>query len=371
MSASQARSPVVATAPGKLILMGEHAVVYGRPALVAALGLRVRVRLSAGDAPGVELALPDVGVEGRVGWREAAEHARRVRGAWEAYAAQPTPERFARVGAGDPAHLVKTALGELLREVAERETTGAGEPPPTRLRIASELPVGSGFGSSAATAVAVVAAGLEWLGRSWSVETVDRLALEVERRQHGSPSGADHATVLRGGVLRVVRGADGALRITPLRVPPATLERFAVFHTGVPAETTGQVVAAVRSRWQARPRDFEGLLDRMGDAVADFADELAAPAADADRIAELIRAYELCLEELGVVPASLRAELGGAAANGVVAKISGAGSLTEGGAGSLLVFRRSPGAPTPAAFARFAAYPAELGVSGLEVERAA
>ena len=51
---------VRASAPGKLILMGEHAVVYGYPALTTAVDLRLEVTLEQGNAPGVAVQLPQL-----------------------------------------------------------------------------------------------------------------------------------------------------------------------------------------------------------------------------------------------------------------------------------------------------------------------
>jgi mevalonate kinase len=367
----EAKAPAasaVARVPGKLILMGEHAVVYGRPALVATVGLRVTVQATRepeSGAPGVLLDLRDLEHRERALWPDLVDYADRARRAWERYSENPSPERFADVETGDPAHLVKVALGELACEAAGRGTAGAL--PPVSLRIESELPLGSGFGSSAATAVGVLAAGMALLGGATDLPTLDRLALEVERRQHGMPSGADHNTVLRGGVLQILRDSSGALTLEPVQVSRETLERFSIFHTGAPAESTGEVVAAVRQRRSEDPATFERLLDRMGGSVVAFTDELTRPRPDATRLAELVRDYERCLERLGVVPESVRQRLTEAAAQGVIGKISGAGSLSEGGAGSLLVFGEMLGG-APAALSNYTPYPARLGVPGLELE---
>ncbi|HEY6552480.1 MAG TPA: galactokinase family protein, partial [Vicinamibacteria bacterium] len=67
------RAPLAVSAPGKLILMGEHAVVYGRPALVAAIDLRLRVSLSPADP--VILDLPGLGHLEHLSWREVRAYA--------------------------------------------------------------------------------------------------------------------------------------------------------------------------------------------------------------------------------------------------------------------------------------------------------
>ncbi len=356
---------VVASVPGKLILMGEHAAVYGRPALVAAVGLRATVKATvdaaaSGDA-GVILDLPGLGVRAGAGWPELAAYALRARAAWQRYAERPSAERFRAVSSGDPAHLVRIALGEAAGEV------GSDRLPPLALEIRSDLPVGSGFGSSAAVAVGILAACLTALGAEPDVSTLDRLALEVERRQHGTPSGVDHNTVLRGGVLKVTREPRGGLAVEPVEVAAATLERFTVVHTGTPAQSTGEVVATVRDRRDRDPASFERLLDRMAADVVSFARSLSEESPDWRHLAELMEDYESCLEEIGVVPPSVRRAIELARQEGVAAKVSGAGGLSDAGAGSLLVMTDGSGG-LPAAFAPYTAYPVRLGAPGLELE---
>lgn len=333
---AETRGAVAVSTPGKLILMGEHAVVYGRPALVSAIDLRLTARLArlpeaAGGA--IRLALPGLGCEAATSWAEVRAYARRARARWEGYAASPAPESFRALRGEDPIHLVKVALGEAAGHL---EISGDG--PAAALRVDSALPLGAGFGSSAAAAAAVVAAALDFLGAPADLATVERLVHEVERRQHGTPSGVDAATVLRGGILWARRReGEGGLAVEPVALRSRALGQLAVHDTGSPAEATGAVVAAVRER-RARDRaGVERLLDRMAEATADFRAALEGEGAGGD-LRDPIARFEECLEALGVVPGPVARIVRRIEAAGGAAKISGAGALSGSGAGALLVY---------------------------------
>lgn len=376
---------VAASAPGKLILAGEHAVVYGRPALVAAVDWRLAARFSApaeGSRSGsaasgpaeVHLDLPRLGAVQRVPWSEIAAYARLARERWERFAAAPGPESFRALRGDDALHLVKVALGEAAADIWAGGESGEdpeiGGPPPLALRIESDLPHGSGMGSSAAAAVVLVAGYLAWRGPSPPEPArIERLALEVERRQHGSPSGVDVATVLRGGLLWVERRPDGALATTPAAAHPALLSRLAVYQTGEPSEPTGEVVAAVAARRADRPAAVEGAFDRIAAATRTLAGAFASPAGDPLAPLEPLRAAEAALEELGVVPEPVREAVRRVEAAGGAAKVSGAGSLAGPSAGMLLVYHPDPeraaGWAFPAPFSRCLI---QLGAPGLRLE---
>ena len=321
------------SAPGKLILMGEHAVVYGRPALVAAIDLRLRVSLSPDDP--VILDLPGLGHSEHLSWREVRAYAAAARERWSEYALHPDSASFREMRGEDPAHVVKAALGEAIALLGEPEEG-------LSLLVESDLPIGSGFGSSAATALAVLAGAFRWLGAPLDLGQVERLALEVERRQHGNPSGVDGAAILRGGVLWAVRGPEG-LQIEPVRARSPLLARLRVYDTGMPPEATGAVVAAVRGRREADPAGIESVLDRIEAATIAFRGELEREEEDRDRALHLLRQAQACLEELGVVPGKVCAAVRQIEGAGGAAKISGAGSLAGPGAGSLLVYHPDPG----------------------------
>jgi mevalonate kinase len=349
--------------------MGEHAVVYGRPALAAAIDLRLTVRLSplpAGAGPALRLDLPGLPHVEETTWEAVRAHARAARANWEAYAREPSPERFRAVRGipgEEPAHLVKAALGEAA------EALGEASPPGARLRIDSALPVGSGFGSSAATAAGIVAAYLAFRGEALDLDRVERIVLEAERRQHGFPSGIDGATVLHGGLLWARKLAGGGLAAERVALRSPLLSHFRVCDTGMPAESTGAVVAAVRHARDQDPERHERILDRIAAATLAFRAELEREAEDPARVRELIAGCESCIEELGVVPVEIRSLVRRVEAEGGAAKISGAGSLAGPGAGSLLVYDPDPGRIAGWSFLRpFPFQAVNLGAPGLRLE---
>jgi mevalonate kinase len=376
-------TPFTVSAPGKLILMGEHAVVYGRPALVAAIDLRLFARFSPGrpaapDHPArLRIALPGLGTGcdvaniadiADIAWPEVSAYAREARGRWESYAAEPGPAAFRALRGGDPLHLVKVALGEAADALAALPGRN-GEPEPLDLHIESHLPLGSGMGSSAAAAVAVVAGYLLFRGMEIDLPWIERLAHEVERRQHGTPSGVDAATVARGGLLWAQRKGEAAgLAVEPVVARSALLRRIAVYDTGTPAEATGAVVAAVRERAAVHPRRHERLLDQIDNATRGLRAELTAEVEDPRRVVELIRAAQAALEALGVVPAAVRERVRAVEAAGGAAKISGAGALTGAAAGTLLAYHAEPDQLVRLPALALPQYPVHLGAAGLRRE---
>jgi mevalonate kinase len=343
--------------------MGEHAVVYGRPALAAAAGLHARVRIGPSPEPGVSLDLPAIGVHERVPWDELRRYAARARGAWQAFADRPDRAAFDRLRGHDPDHVVRVALGNAA------EICG-GPFEPVAVAVDSDIPVGAGLGSSASLAVAIVAAYLDARGRSVPASDVEHAALDIERCQHGFPSGLDHATVLRGGV--VWAELDGAaLGFERIRSAGRLLERFRVHHTGQPPEATGAVVAGVRARRDVDTGAFEDRLDRMEDETRRLRACLDRDDPNDPDVAAAIRGYERCLEEIGVVPEAVARCIRRIEERGGAAKISGAGSLAGPGAGSLLVFHPDPAAVESWPFlADWPRLSFALGVAGLAREAA-
>ncbi len=319
--------------PGKVILIGEHAAVYGRPALVAAIDLRTTAEVTTPPAgAGWELELDAISYRGRLSADTIERTAGSARAHWQRWSEGAAP--FTRPPAG-PEWLVVLALGEALGAL---EQHGLARPADLRLVLRSELPIGGGMGSSAAAAVAVIAGVLRHGGLEPAPALVDALALEVERRQHGRPSGVDAATVLRGGVIWVERAPAGELRLGAVELGADALSRLMVFDSGAPAESTGEVVDGVRQRGESMGPEFARVLDDLAAAAV----ELRRALASGGDCGAPQRAAHRSLSALGVVPAGVAERVERIEALGGSAKISGAGSLRGPGAGAVLVYHPEP-----------------------------
>lgn len=210
----------VGFAPGKLLLLGEHAVVYGAPALGFPLERGVKARLRPG--------------RGRV-------RARLARGL-------PRPEGET---SAEPRELVERALGALAGELD--------------VELELQVPPMCGYGSSAAVAVALLRARSAWLGKKpGSRRKQWEQALEVERAAHATPSGVDPAIVVWGSPLRFQR-VEGApvVRRQAVKRPVHLLAGWCGVHGGTRFSVSG--LAALRDR---RPT----LVGRAMDTLAEAAD---------------------------------------------------------------------------------------------------
>lgn len=323
-----ARTSVRVSTPGKLILMGEHAAVYGAPALVTAIGLRLETRLERTDQPGVEMDLPAIDHREHLSAAEVDDYCQSQRRAWEAHAANPGPDTFAALDDGEPARLVRVAIGECAELLGELDGL--------RLRVVSDLPLGAGLGSSAAAAVGITAAAAALVGEPLRWSRVGILAMQVERRQHGIPSGIDAATVFHGGVLSALRREDD-LDFEPQPARPDLLRQIHVVNTGAPAESTGEVVASVAQRRADSPAKFEATLEAMADATERFRQLITAPQTESADLLDPVCDYQRCLESIGVVPDPVKEIAREIERSGGAAKVSGAGALSGTCAGCLLI----------------------------------
>jgi mevalonate kinase len=200
---------------GKVILLGEHAVVYGVPAL--AVGI---------DRGAIARAEPLARGPSRL----------HIRGTRAVLADEPDSD-------------VARAFREVL--------AACGQAQPVHVEVSTDLPAGAGLGCSAALGVAIVRSLESLAGEAGGPvdQTIDR-AMAWERVFHGNPSGVDATVAATGGCRWFVRGgANEALRLgAPLSL--------AIGHTGLPSSTKGMVEGVARLK-QRRPdavtKTFEGI----------------------------------------------------------------------------------------------------------------
>lgn len=270
---------VTASAPGSLMLFGEHAVLHGHRALCAAVNRRLRVTACARSDRRVT-------IQSALGEREMA---------LDALDATP-PFQFA------------TAC------VAEARSGLAGG---VDLRIESEFRDDLGLGSSAAVTVATLAALDALAGRTVQAEDLHRRGTSVIRAVQGVGSGTDVAASVLGGII-AYRAEPVALRRIASSMP------LTVVYSGA-KEKTAAVIARVDRLQRAHPEAVEGVYTAM-DRVAGEA-EMAIAAGDWPRVGELMMMGHGLMEALGVCNARLQEILqalrGAPGIHG--AKISGSG----------------------------------------------
>ncbi|MDR0994564.1 MAG: mevalonate kinase [Verrucomicrobiota bacterium] len=305
-----------AVAPGKLILSGEHAVVYGRPALAMAVNRNAQTLITMeGTADTVSFDLPDFSSSTESFTLRALRgfHSRVQRNYEEFLAGRLSIREVLR----KPVDLFQFAYITVLDGLHLKMGGGVN------VRMNSNIPIGCGMGSSAAAILSV----LRGLGHYYRVdfrpEWYSRYSLEVENMQHGRASGLDTYVSMNGGC---VRFQEGVAEEMPLPHMP-----LYIVNTGQPGCSTGEAVASVATRigeshciWE----EFERTTNHMQKALV------------RDDFKEFQRAMKTnhrLLEHIGVVPGRVSAFIAELEAAGAAAKICGAGAVCGDAAGMVVV----------------------------------
>ncbi len=215
---------VESSAPGKVILFGEHAVVYGKPAIAVPV-TEVQVIVTAEPAPlGSGLTLVASNLEKSIRLSKA-----------------PRDEPLA---AAARLTLARLAVSE----------------PDATLIISSTIPIASGLGSGTAVSTALIRALASFLGHTLETWAVSALAFEIEKIHPGTPSGIDNTVVAYEQPVYFVREQP----IQRLNVDtPFTL---LVGDTGM-RSSTKKTVGRVRRGWKRDPARYDALFDQIGDIV--------------------------------------------------------------------------------------------------------
>ncbi len=269
--------------PGKITLLGEHAVVYGYPALVMAINLYTKAAASDGEgAVKIESAYPGGRVETKIDMDGEG---------------------------GDELPYVKAAIKKVWDMQGIRRAANVS--------INSDLPYGSGLGSSASVSVAVLAAYSLYYGVKFQPEQLAKLGREIEVQVQGRASPMDTLAVSLGGLIKVV--------------PPEKFERMgedfeveAIIACVSKEKNTGESVAFVRKRKDELGSRFDEILEEIGSLVESSSKAIREH--DLTQLCSLMNRNEELLEELGVVTErSLNLVRRARALGAAGAKISGGG----------------------------------------------
>lgn len=308
-------------APGKIILLGEHAVVYGQPALAATLdrGVRVAVSRLPGEASGPVLRGTGFGVDAQ---------------------ARPDPQ-------GEGPEALRLALSRLIELCGERVRG-------LQFVVEGGIPAGSGFGSSAALSVAILRGVHRFFGEPVSDEQVIADAFALERVFHGNPSGVDHSVIARGGLVWYRRGeGDRPPAVESVRIPRRL--RFAIGLAGAHAGTA-HAVGALRDRARRHPAVYEHLYSGIGQLAVEA--RRCVEEGHLGALGELMDLNQGYLNALGVSTPAIEALCAIARDRGALgAKLTGAG-----GGGAVIALVDDDPEPVVRAFsaAGYGAFSAEI-----------
>jgi mevalonate kinase len=276
----------VGTAPGKAILLGEHAVVYGRPAIAVPV-TQVQARAEVEDAPA---------------------------GSGTIIIAADLERRF-RLARGHARNRAGLALTRTVRNALE--LLGWRSEPDLRITVSSTVPAGRGLGSGAAVATALVRALAAHLGGFLTARDISDLVYQTELLHHGTPSGIDNSVIAFGKPLYFVRGqVDEIFRLgRPLRL--------VIGDAGV-RSATRKVVAEVRRRWEKAQDAYEAHFEAIGSLVDQARQAMVR--GDLLELGRLMNANQRELEAIGTSSAELERLIAAALDAGALgAKLSGSG----------------------------------------------
>ena len=210
------------SAPGKIILFGEHAVVYGRPALaVPVTQVHADVEVLDSKHLGIWIDAPDVNLHGELN----------------------------AFSSGHPLAAVIHNFLFLAR---------VSPFPNLEIKISSTIPVASGLGSGAAVTVALIRALASHLNHPMPDEEVNTFTYEIEKLYHGTPSGIDNTVITYARPVYFVKSQP----IETFKVgEPFTI---VIADTGISAPTR-ESVADVRKLWETDKKHWENVFDEIGD----------------------------------------------------------------------------------------------------------
>jgi mevalonate kinase len=327
---------VTSSAPGKVYLFGEHAVVYGEPAVPCAIERRARVTVEERDR-GIRVHAGDLTLDG--------------------FTVEYDGNTAQRPDVDVPDSLVETGIG-YVNEAITQATDAAGVADiGFDIAVESNIPLGAGIGSSAAVVVAAIDAATRELGVELPREDLADRAYEVERAvQDGQASRADTFCSTMGGAVRVE--GDDCQTISAPDLP------FVIGYDGG-AGDTGALVAGVRDLKEAYAF-AEDTVVAIGDIVR--SGERALAEGNLEEVGRLMNFNHGLLEALGVSSRSLDAMVWAARDAGATgAKLTGAG-----GGGCIVALDET--AETQAALEYTPgceeAFRAELDADGVRVEGA-
>ena len=286
-----------ASAPAKVILFGEHFVVYGSPAILAAINKRISVdaRTIIDDENKIVIR-SDIGVAGE--YHNNGE--------------------FNALEGGSKAKAVLDPLYGAIRQVLLMRNKKKKKNIGIEIGISSRVPPGIGLGSSAASCVATVAAVDSLFQKNPSRQKVCELAIESERLIHKRTSGADCYVSTFGGLMQYYGKSTSFKNIETKRSLSLVVASTGIKHS------TSDLVAGVKRFKDTNRILFESLSKQASDICLQAC--TAIKSGKCDKIGELMNENQIILQQIGISHHKVRDIIDICSKAGAMgAKITGAG----------------------------------------------
>lgn len=245
---------------GKVILFGEHFVVYGIPSIVSAIDKKTTAVVERFKGSGWTL---DDRREATVGYKEEKLEQQR------------------------------DSIERMLKAVGIDASRN-----PIKITLGGDLVAASGIGASAASCVAIARALSDEFSLGLLDERINEIAYEGERAYHGTPSGVDNTAATYGGLIWFVRGKPNVIELIKVKEP----FEIVMGNTGIVADTAA-VVAGIRERKEKHPEKYgrlfkaaEELVYKAREALEEF--DLREVGVLMDENHKLLQGIEISCKEL-------------------------------------------------------------------------
>ena len=288
---------VTASAPGKTILFGEHAVVYGKPAIAAAVDRRAYVKIEKREDTRTHVNVEELGVSGFLNLKKGTIELEK----------------------GEKGR--KGILEYVIRSLMKTGTDDGVE-----VTINLDIPIGAGLGSSAAVTVATILSSSTINNIKLTMDEIAKLAHQVELEVQGAASPIDTTLSTHGGIIYLSRDAQEIVQMDINTEIP-----IVIGYTSKRGNT-GKLVESVRLKMESHPQIMIPILNSM-EALTNGARE-AILMNDHQMIGEFMNINHGLLDAIGVNTEELSKMVFAARKSGALgSKLTGAG-----GGGSIIAY---------------------------------
>lgn len=327
-----------AIAPGKLILSGEHSVVYGAPAIAMAVASSVKATYSRSINSELSISSDTFGGFSR-------------KLATFKFFSEQLDHRFnhflqRKLAVSD---VLSSPSDLLFYTLAQLQFDQSGH-----ISIASDIPTGAGMGSSAAVIAALLKLAEFESHQELNKREFFKLVRHCERLQHGRGSAIDAAATTFGGIVKV---QNDHVTLLPEKIGG----NWFIWNSGTPKSSTGETVSAVRESFE-----FSTIWQHFEQVTQDF--EQVIYSADELQKLELIQENQRLLDQIGIVPKAVAEMILRIESMGASAKVCGAGSCSGDAGGLVLIYAPKGNAEEIASRLNIHLQPLKLSYQGARVE---